>query len=107
MTKKFPMLVNLRGTSGSGKSTVVRKLMAQCMRKPIYDMFGLRQPEAYKLTLPQPAFVIGPYTKRPNLCGGCDRILPFALVPQLIEKYAQHGHVVFEGLLIATCYGVI
>jgi hypothetical protein len=97
------MLINLRGTSGAGKTTVMRALMAQCPHKPIYGALG-RLPEAYKLMVPQPVFVIGPYT---TPCGGCDRILPFALVPQLIQKYAQQGHVVFEGLLISTCYGVI
>jgi uridine kinase len=98
------MLINLRGTSGAGKSTIVRALMAQCPHKPIYGALGLRLPEAYKLMLPQPVFVIGPYT---TPCGGCDRVLPFALIPQLIQRYAQQGHVVFEGLLISTCYGVI
>ena len=98
------MLINLRGCNGAGKSTVIRTLMAQCPHKPIYGVLGPRLPEAYALMLPQPVFVIGPYTTD---CGGCDRILPFALVPQLIEKYAHQGHVIFEGLLIATCYGVI
>jgi thymidylate kinase len=98
------MLINLRGCNGAGKSTVIRTLMAQCPHKAIYGVLGPRLPEAYALMLPQPVFVIGPYTTD---CGGCDRILPFALVPQLIEKYAHQGHVIFEGLLIATCYGVI
>jgi thymidylate kinase len=98
------MLINVRGTSGAGKTTVVRALMAQCPRKAIYGIFGPRLPEAYKLTLPHPAYVIGPYL---TPCGGCDRILPFALIPQLIEKYAQQGHVVFEGLLLSTFYGDI
>jgi hypothetical protein len=100
------MLIDLRGTSGAGKSTVVRALMAQCSHKPIYGALGLRLPEAYALTLPQcaPVFVMGPYT---TPCGGCDRILPFALVPQLIERYAQRGHLIFEGLLMSTCYGEI
>jgi hypothetical protein len=98
------MLINLRGTSGAGKSTVVRNLMAQCGRQPIYGALGLCLPEAYHLVLPQPAYVIGPYTTD---CGGCDRILPFALVPQLIERYAQGGHVIFEGLLMSTCFGEV
>jgi len=100
------MLINLRGTSGAGKSTVVRAFMALCPDKPIYGALGSRLPEAYELVLPRcdRLYVLGPYT---TPCGGCDRILPFALVPQLIQKYAQQGHVVFEGLLISTCYGAI
>jgi hypothetical protein len=96
------MLINLRGTSGSGKSTAVLGLLAQCPHKPIYGALG-RLPEAYALCARQ-VFIIGPYT---SYCGGCDRILPFALIPKLIEKYAEQRHVVFEGLLISTCYGVI
>jgi thymidylate kinase len=100
------MLINLRGTSGAGKTTVVRALMGLCPNKAIYGALGPRSPEAYALTLPSCAsvFVLGPYT---TPCGGCDRILPFALVPALIEKYAQQGHVVFEGLLMSTFYGAI
>jgi hypothetical protein len=92
------MLINLRGTSGSGKSTAVFGVLAQCPHKPIG-----RLPEAYALCAQQ-AFIIGPYT---SSCRGCDRILPFALIPKLIAKYAEHGHVVFEGLLISTFYGAI
>jgi hypothetical protein len=96
------MLINLRGTSGSGKSTAVLGLLVQCPHKRIYGALG-RLPEAYALCA-QPVFVIGPYVSN---CGGCDRILPFALVPQLIEKYAQRGDVVFEGLLLSTFYGEV
>ena len=77
--------------------------MAACPHEAIYGVLGPRLPEAYKLRY-APVFVIGPYL---TPCGGCDRILPFALVPQLIEKYAQQGHVVFEGLLLSTFYGDI
>jgi hypothetical protein len=101
------VIINLRGTSGAGKSTAVRALMAQCQNKPIYgELLGSRLPEAYELVLPRcdRLYVLGPYT---TPCGGCDRIQPFALVPSLIEKYAEQGHVVFEGLLISTCYGAI
>jgi thymidylate kinase len=97
------MLINVRGTSGAGKTTVVRAVMASCPHEPIYAALGPRLPEAYALCGRQ-AFVIGPYL---SPCGGCDRVLPFALVPQLIEKYAAQGDVLFEGMLLSTCYGVI
>jgi hypothetical protein len=44
----YRMLINLRGTSGSGKSTAVLGLLAQCPHKPIYGALG-RLPEAYGL----------------------------------------------------------
>jgi hypothetical protein len=77
-------------------------LLAKCPHQPIYGALG-RLPEAYALC-GRPVFVIGPYESN---CGGCDRVLPFALVPQLIEKYAQRGDVVFEGLLLSTFYGEV
>src|SRR5262245_515887 len=98
------MLINLRGTSGSGKSTVVRNLLAQCGCKPIYGVLGPRLPEAYQLMLPQPIYVLGPYQ---TPCGGCDAVQPCDLVHKLIKQYAQWGHVVFEGLLMSTFFGEI
>src|SRR5262245_48356036 len=99
------MLINLRGTSGSGKSTVVRNLMAQTGCKPIYGALGLRLPEAYQLKLPQPVYVLGPYT---TACGGgCDQVQPFALIPEMIERYAKRGCVIFEGLLMSTFFGEV
>ena len=50
------------------------------------------------------AFVLGPYITQ---CGGCDAIQPFALIPKLIEKYAECGPVIFEGVLIASCWGEV
>jgi hypothetical protein len=98
------MLINVRGTSGAGKTTVVRALMALCPHKPIYGVLGPRRPEAYALMLPYPVYVLGPYL---TPCGGCDCVQPFALIPKLIERHAQRGHVVFEGLLLSTFFGEI
>ena len=102
------MLINLRGTHGSGKSTAIRALMEKSNVRPIFGKtFGFRCPEGYKARLPEieaDLFVLGPYTAQ---CGGCDRIQPYSLISALIEKYAERGHVVFEGSLISTCWGVI
>ena len=102
------MLINLRGTHGSGKSTAVRALMEKSNVRPIFGTtFGLRCPEGYKARLPgveADVVVVGPYTAQ---CGGCDRIQPYALIPPLIERYAGRGHVIFEGAIISTCWGVI
>jgi hypothetical protein len=104
------VIVNLRGTSGSGKTTAVRALLRRAEgTQAIYGAhFGFRMPEAQTLRLAgikQPVFLIGPYGS--DGCDGCDRIQPYALIPPLIEKYAARGHVVFEGLLISSCRGVI
>ena len=102
------LLVNIRGTHGSGKSTAIRALMEKATFRPIYDvLFGPRHPEGYVGALPGvsvPIFVIGPYTTD---CGGCDRIPRNATVMALIRKYAERGHVLFEGSLISSAYGAV
>lgn len=48
------MLINLRGTHGSGKSTAICSLMEKSNVRPIFGTtFGLRCPEGYKLRLPE------------------------------------------------------
>ena len=69
------MLINLRGTHGAGKSTIVRALLDASVARPVYGALGLR-PEAYKKTFAGETrlFVIGPYT---TPCGGatpCSRM---------------------------------
>ena len=102
------MLISLRGTNGSGKSTVIRALFAESSKpKPKFGILGARLPEAYELTLPKikkPVYVLGPYT---TACGGCDRLIPFDIIPPLITKYAEKGHVIFEGVIVASIYGQI
>ena len=61
------MLINLRGTSGSGKSTAILTVLARFPHKPIYGALGGRLPEAYALTVPgcdRTAYVLGPYLTR-------------------------------------------
>jgi len=90
------MLIKLHGTSGSGKSTVARFLMAQ----------GLTIPEAkaYRvdmLQLEKPLFILGTYNTQ---CGGCDTLTALEQI-DLIHKYAPRGHVFYEGLLGSEYYG--
>jgi thymidylate kinase len=101
------MLISLRGTNGSGKSTVVKGLFDVTKpHKLLYGVLGPRLPEAYQITIKakQPTFVLGPYI---TPCGGCDRLIPFDIIPPLIEKYAAKGHVIFEGVIVASIYGQI
>jgi hypothetical protein len=90
------MLIKLHGTSGSGKSTVARFLMAQ----------GLTVPEtkAYRVDmfhLEKPLFILGLYNTQ---CGGCDTLTALEQI-DLIHKYAPRGHVFYEGLLGSEYYG--
>lgn len=102
-------IVNLRGTSGSGKSTVVHTLL-RMYNAGIVEEFGARgdRPLVYQLILSPrlpPLFVFGPYRTQ---CGGCDAIQGYQhVLPPLIEKYARDGNILFEGLLISGGYGSV
>ena len=100
------MIVNIRGTSGSGKTTAARALFSLAGRVALYDAprgaspLAGRRPSAYQLGL-QPAYLVGSYETE---CGGCDTIKTQELVCERVATYAALGHVVFEGLLVSTLY---
>lgn len=98
------MIVNVRGTHGSGKSTVVTKFLKKYNHVAIRPK-GSKKPEAYDCDTPfGKVYVIGSYE---NECGGCDGIQPYDRIIPLIQKYAELGHVLFEGALISNNYGTI
>jgi hypothetical protein len=99
------VIINVRGTHGSGKSTIVHSLLhkygAQTMGRP-----GKR-PEGYKVVIPglrRALYVVGPYE---TACGGCDAIQPYELIWPRVEAYARKGHVLFEGALVSSSVGNI
>jgi adenylate kinase family enzyme len=84
-------IINIRGTSGSGKSTLVRRLMEA--HGPVTPL-GSPKVQGYQCG---PGLrVVGRYT---TACGGCDGIKTQDEICARVREYAQHGHVVFEGLL--------
>ena len=92
------MIVNIRGTSGSGKTFLVRQLMAACNAEPVLDENS--KIDAYRLD--GNIYILGRYT---NVCGGCDTIRTQDQVCDRVRKYAAMGHVIFEGLLITHIFG--
>ena len=99
-------LISIRGTNGSGKSTVVQGLLKLGPAGPVYGVLGPKRPEAYLVRYgeygKQRLHVLGPYHV-PS--GGVDQVQPYDLILELIEKYAPRGHVVFEGVLVSSSYG--
>lgn len=97
------MIVKIHGTSGAGKTTIVRDIME--MATQILPLGPVKRPEAYKLTMPNlvsPLYILGSYE---NTCGGMDGISSVQAQIDLIHKYAALGHVIYEGLLLSTYYG--
>jgi len=102
------MIIQVRGTSGSGKSTIVRnilELFPQENVKPIMKP-GRKRPIAYRCKHPNASpdvAIIGHYETK---CGGCDTISTpgqsYPIIFELIKRNAKEGrNVLFEGLLIS------
>lgn len=92
------MIIQIRGTSGSGKSTVVKKLLSQNWDwTPIFKS-GRKKPLYYKT---KGIVVLGHYE---SPCGGCDTIgsAPkiFELIKEVIEK-ENPKTLICEGLLLS------
>lgn len=101
------MIVSIRGTHGSGKSTIVKTLVGQYATQRFYGRAGKHRPEAYALNIPgvtHVVYVMGPYE---TACGGCDCIQPYALILDLLADYSSRGHVLFEGALVSSSYGTV
>jgi hypothetical protein len=96
------MIIHIKGCSGSGKSTVVNKVMSQYDERVPEYIPGRKQPIGYVLRKAglKDLFVVGHYETD---CGGCDTIKfadeTFDIVRQ---RHAQGFNVLFEGLLLTA-----
>ena len=93
------MIVNIRGTGGSGKSTVVRRIMDLYPEKTPMHVDGRKQPYYYTLHRPLGAsiFVPGHY-EIPT--GGCDTIKTVDEVYAILQKSVDAGaDAIFEGII--------
>ena len=90
--------INLRGTSGSGKTTIVRNILNhgnwnKWMDESNKKVLGYFNPDKRWA-------IIGSYE---NICGGCDTIRTQNETEQRIESFINAGYnVIFEGLLLST-----
>jgi hypothetical protein len=99
------MILNIRGTSGTGKSTIARQLMACYEPNPLrYRREGRKQPLGYRYaakdrTLQRDLAVVGHYETD---CGGADTIPDYDDLVSLVRQGSMNGmDVLFEGLLFS------
>lgn len=91
------MIIQVRGTSGSGKTTAVREFMKTLDWTPVYKE-GRKKPLYYRCGS---VALLGHYEG--TACGGCDTIGSARAVFDLIGSVLNQGveHVVCEGLLLS------
>lgn len=98
-------VLNLRGTSGAGKSRVAYKILKQFPHTSVDLKLTKKPPSGYlvHLSKKQQLFIVGPYN---TPCGGCDA-LPSGMeeVEAMITRYYPHTPVFLEGLLMSGYYG--
>ena len=95
-------IINIRGTSGSGKSTIARMVMEHPSYGPreAHYIEGRKRPLYYTLAGQRPLAVLGHYE---TACGGCDTIPKMDTIFQLARELHDSGHdVLMEGLLMAA-----
>lgn len=96
------VVINIRGTNGSGKSTTVRRIMETFRftevkqgRVTCYEYQDPLLPE-FKVA------IIGAYK---TATGGCDTVKTQDEVCEAVRTYATQGwHVIFEGVVVSTLH---
>ena len=78
------MIINIRGTSGSGKSFLVRHIMRLYPKQvPVY-VSDRRQPISYTLSRSgRKLLVVGHYE---SVCGGCDTVHSMDAIFDLVRS---------------------
>lgn len=100
-------IVSIRGTHGSGKSTIVQKILAKYPHEALFTKGNAKRPSGYLVDLPTGdyLYIPGPYD---TPCGGCDAIQPYSNIWPLIDAAVRESHhVLFEGALVSSSYGAI
>jgi len=98
-----PRAINIRGTSGCGKSHLVKQIMKDYPHKTPHKIKWRKQPIGYTLERPDgdPLYVVGHYEE---LCGGCDTIIGLDAIYDEIEAAIMdlEMDVIFEGLIVCS-----
>lgn len=114
------MIINIRGTSGSGKTHLARELMAAMEnvnpipgdsqigglgthypRNKNSKAIGYAGTYTYPDKIPHHVSIVGRYE---TACGGCDTIKTQDEICDRVRAFATRGDVVFEGLLVSVLY---
>lgn len=96
-------IIQIRGTNGSGKTTVIREYLNRHENDVTSVKVGARKIELHKT---ENAIVIGRYDR--NACGGCDAIIKSGSeLKETIAKIARNLRpdvLIFEGVMYGKTY---
>jgi hypothetical protein len=99
-------VINIRGTYGSGKTTLARFVMDNYPNQQPQYIAGRKRPLYYTHDHPtggNPLAVIGSYE---TVCGGCDTITEVALIFDTVDYLQANGYdVLYESLLMTADVG--
>lgn len=98
------MIINIVGTMGAGKTTLVRRFMERYGPDEVRDPTGRKVIGYWGCTAWQAGFfVVGNYER---VSGGCDGMRTQDLVRERVRWAAERfDHVIFEGLTVTCCFG--
>jgi len=102
MTASRPAAVNIRGTSGSGKSYAIHQLIKLYPTVEKVNVKWRDQPIGYLCSAPtlRPLYIVGHYE---TTCGGCDTLDSIDQAYKYINQHIDEGHhVVYEGLVVQS-----
>lgn len=98
-------IINIRGTSGSTKSTLVRKFLdtynGQALRGPDGKIRGYVCRAKSEYGFQRDIYIVGSY-ERPT--GGCDGLKTQDEICDRVREFAALGDVLYEGLLVSGLF---
>lgn len=98
-------IVSIRGTHGSGKSTIVKKILEKYPHDTV-GFYGGKRPDGYLVRPPghdERIYIVGPYL---TACGGCDAVQPYDRILEQLAWAEEAGHhILLEGALVSSSYG--
>lgn len=95
-------IISVRGTSGSGKSHLVREIMKCYDEVNAVSLEGRKRPYYYLLSRPGSKRMLAVLGSYENDCGGCDTLKGTEAIYKLVKEHAEAGRdVIFEGLMLS------
>ena len=92
-------IINIRGTNGSGKTTVARAIMRHLYPHKDYTTKNGVFTHLFKTPANLTVAVIGRYNS--SATGGVDRVKNVRDIVDAVAELAPHAHIVMEGLLLS------